>query len=269
MHIAFSKYAGCGNDFIMIDNRSSFFPIQNQEFINKLCQRCTGIGADGLILLESSVSADFKMRIFNADGKETEMCGNGIRCLFKFIQELGFKENKYTIETMHRCLVLIGKEDNVCVEMGNPVDMRWNLSLSNRAIDVPIHFLNTGVPHAVFFTNSLESLDMFQIGKELRHHEAFAPLGANVNAASFDAQGNMMIRTYERGVENETLACGTGATAAAIAAARIKGIKSPVKVYPRSKEVLEVGFRMTGDAVTDVTLTGPATLIFKGMFQAF
>jgi len=266
MWISFSKYAGCGNDFILIDNRNNLFPIDNHDFISKMCKARTGISADGIILLENSGHADFRMRIFNPDGKETEMCGNGIRCLFKFIHELGYQEPSFSIETMHSQLQIAAQDDHVRVEMGDPMDMRWNFNLSDYPHHQQIHFLNTGVPHAVLFFDEIEKIDMFEIGRQLRHHPVFGPQGANINAASIDKEGRLWVRTFERGVEAETLACGTGATAVAIAAAKIKGLKSPIRVYPRSQEVLEVGFEHQEDKFSQVTLTGPATFVFKGSF---
>lgn len=264
MSLPFSKYSGSGNDFILIDNRKGIFPVHAKDLISHLCRRYGGIGADGVILLENSSSAHFRMRIFNADGTEAEMCGNGIRCLFRFICSLGYSELSYRIETMERCLNVCRCGDLISVAMGDPVDIRWNLSISNFNNLGPFHYLNTGVPHVVYFVDDVEKADMVLLGRELRYHEVFAPQGANINVVSVDDRGELWIRTYERGVEGETLACGTGATAAALAAAKIKGLRSPIKVNPRSRQVLEVSFLLEKDNFSQIMQTGPVSLVFTG-----
>jgi diaminopimelate epimerase len=267
--ISFHKYSACGNDFILIDNRSEQFPLEKRELIARLCHRQQGIGADGLILLENPSienSVDhYRMRIFNSDGGEAEMCGNGIRCLYKFIRSLGEEREALKIETMHRSLLLQEKGDQVSVQMGDPQGIRWDLSLPVPHYSGPIHFLDTGVPHAVLFVDDLERVEMRSLGKALRHHQAFGSGGANVNAAQLVGGKELQVRTYERGVEDETLACGTGVTAAALAAARVYRLQSPIAVRTRSKESMEVDFQQVDGLFTQVALTGPATFIFQGI----
>lgn len=266
MLFSFSKYTGCGNDFILIDNRRLLFPSNSTAIVSRLCHRQQGIGADGIILLEESGHADFKMRIFNADGSEAEMCGNGIRCLMKFIKELGFSSPRYTIETMERLLTLQLEGEEVCVEMGDPDEGRWNLSIESEGGAVPflLHHLNTGVPHAILFKEEIESFDLHYWGPKIRHHPMFHPRGTNVNVATLPVKGTMAVRTYERGVEGETLACGTGATAVALAAAYLSNAPSPIRVKTKLGDVLTIGFERTGDQFSRVTMTGPAKKVYTG-----
>jgi len=168
---------------------------------------------------------------------------------------------------MQRKLQAYAKGENVSVEMGDPENIRWNLSLSNPIYHKPLHFLNTGVPHAVLFYDDLEKVEMRELGKAFRHHEAFGPGGANVNAAMVMQNGEIHVRTFERGVEDETLACGTGMTAVALAAAKLLKLKGPIQLFPRSKEKLEVDFNIVDETFKNVTLTGPATFVFQGEFK--
>lgn len=260
----FSKYTGCGNDFILFDNRLGSFPIQQPGLVSRLCHRQQGIGADGVILLENSDTADFRMRIYNADGTEAEMCGNGIRCLMKFIHELGFKEPVCTIETMQRKLKLLMDEDQVSVEMGTPTDIRWDINLKIESESMTLQYLNTGVPHAILFVEELDAFDLAYWGPKIRHHPLFGFPGTNFNVATYPKNGRIAIRTYERGVEGETLACGTGATAAALAAAKLCKLKGPIKVVTRLNEILEIAFQQKNCLFSDVTMTGPSKRVYRG-----
>jgi diaminopimelate epimerase len=264
----FSKYSGCGNDFVMVDNRENTFPSQKKEFIAQVCHRAQGIGADGLILLEHSSKASFKMRYFNADGSEAEMCGNGIRCFGKFLLELGFPKQNTNIELGNRCISLSYKENLICVDMCTPNDFRWDLTIPTKSHVFQGHYLDTGVPHVVVFVPDLDSIDVFQIGKEIRHHSLFAPKGTNVNFVSFQNPRLLEIRTFERGVEAETLACGSGATAAALAVAHTQGLEGPFQVKTRSQEIIEINFAKKKDAIHNLQMTGPARQVFKGIYLA-
>ena len=259
----FSKYEGCGNDFLIFDNRENGFVVSKDQ-ITYLCNRKMGIGADGVILLENSSQADFRMRIFNADGSEAEMCGNGIRCLFKFIQELGYSEESYLIETMEKDLRVSAQDGEVSVEMANPYDIRWNQHLLVGDTSYLVHSMNTGVPHAVIFSDCLQELDVNQLAPPIRCHASFQPKGSNVNFASIQTNGIVKVRTFERGVEAETLACGTGATATAIIAARLYGLEQPIKVQTASDKILKVQFVEDNQQIHQVTLAGPANFIFRG-----
>lgn len=239
----FAKYHGAGNDFILIDDRDLSFSADAQ-LIKKMCHRRFGIGADGVILLQPSSKADFRMRIFNNDGGEAAMCGNGIRCLIHFIRSLGLTQKQYWIETKERVVPCAIEGDTVSVDLGV---FRW---LSEHVID-------TGVPHAVVFVESLERIDLEVKGRELRES-----LGSNVNFASKDPSGVIRMRTYERGVEGETLACGTGAAAVGVVARARFSVQNPVKILCASSEELlvEVGEE-------SVRLIGTATFVFNGDYS--
>lgn len=262
MLIPFSKYSGCGNDFIIIDNRKSIFPIKDRQAIARLCKRKEGIGADGLILLENSQNADFLMRFFNSDGTNGEMCGNGIRCLHDFICQIHPETAEWTIEICSRILSTKSIGEDVQVQMLPPQAIRWEMHVQGKTL----HSLNTGVPHVVQFVDDLEQVDFDKLGPSLRHHKEFSPHGTNVNFAH--VQGSTVhMRTYERGVEAETLACGTGATAVALSAAKAFSLTSPVKVQQRSGEILIIEFSKKGDRFTDVRMQGPTKCIFNGKIE--
>jgi diaminopimelate epimerase len=248
--LQFYKYSGAGNDFILLDNRGETLPLSSQ-LIESLCHRKMGIGADGVILLENSDVASIKMRIFNADGSEAEMCGNGVRCLIRFAQELGI-EGDLTVQTVERVLATQSHTDTVTVEMGQPTDIQCNLTVDG----LRCHHLNTGVPHLVLF----DDVDIEVVGPLLRYHPTFDPQGVNVNVARIVGD-TVHVRTYERGVEAETLACGTGATASALAACEIKGLKSPVQVIVASGDTLTV--QVSAD-LSNPTLRGPVIKTFEG-----
>lgn len=267
MSFEFSKYSGCGNDFILIDNRNGIFD-PHPNLIQTLCARRTGIGADGIILLENSLHSDFRMRIYNSDGYEAEMCGNGIRCLMKFIQECGIHKNNCTIETFLRPLEVSLEKDLVSVQMGAPFDYRWNVHLAIDGNSYLVHHINTGVPHIVLFTDDFENFNLPQLGPKFRFHESFAPQGANMNIAQLSKEGFLLNRTFERGVEQETLACGTGCVAAALAANRILGLPSPIRVKTRSEEILEISFKMDNESqLSNLVMKGPANRIFSGKWR--
>ena len=180
VEFAFSKYSGCGNDFILIDNRTNAFPY-NSQVIARLCRRPDGVGADGLILLEESQHADYKMRIFNADGGEAEMCGNGLRCLKKFALELGITAPLLQVETMERTLQIEMVGESVKTSMGDPTDVQMNILLPMDSQKVIVHYLNTGVPHAIHFVEDVQKVSVRLLGPEIRYHPLFQPKGANAN----------------------------------------------------------------------------------------
>lgn len=254
----FAKYAGCGNDFILFDNRKGIIDL-DPATIRQLCHRQWGIGADGIILLELTPLADFKMRIFNADGSEAEMCGNGLRCLIKFIQLLGDQRTIFRIEVGNQVLRGSIQGNLICIDMPSPTNIRWGIPMQG----LEVHSINTGVPHAVIFMDQIDQIDLNEWGPFIRHHSEFAPQGTNVNLAEV-SNHEIKIRTYERGVENETLACGTGATAVALAAAYQHRLKGPLQIQTASKECLTIDFHFDEDTFSNVTMTGPANLIFEG-----
>lgn len=225
MKISFVKYQGAGNDFILIDFRSLALPANLPYFARLFCDRRYGIGADGLILLFDSETADFKMRIFNADGSEPSMCGNGIRCLYDFIQ----KQSPLKIETSSGLLDCCRRGEEIAVNLGIPRIVHWPIEIDQREVFI----LDTGVPHAVVFVDDLNDMDVDKMGASIRFNSQFSPSGVNVNFAAIDGENRLCVRTYERGVEAETLACGTGSAAAAFVSMKEKGLISPVNIFTR------------------------------------
>ena len=264
--IRFAKFQGAGNDFIMIDNRDGAFPA-SRELIAAMCERRTSIGADGLILVEPSTTAALRMRYFNADGGEAEMCGNGARCFVAYARELGIETNPLVFETMERVLSGSADGDALTIEMGEVRDTRLNIGLDVEGTTYQAHFTNTGVPHVVIFCYHIEDVDVDGFGRAVRFHDAFRPAGANANFVEVGRDGGLMVRTYERGVEGETLACGTGVVASAVIAALVADVRPPVAVHVRSGDVLTIGFRREGDRFADVTLAGPAVHVYDGVYR--
>ena len=260
---SFAKYAGCGNDFILFDNRQGTFPLSS-SLIRRLCQRQIGVGADGLLLLENSAKADFRVRIFNSDGSEAEMCGNGIRCLVKWLINMGVS-SPLRIEVMQDVLIAQQTDDHaICVEIGSPHNIQWDIPLRFENRFLRIHYLNTGVPHAVLFTDDIEKINLLKLGAYIRHYSLWTPNGTNVNIAQVIKNQKLKIRSYERGIEGETLACGTGAMAAALAAAHQYHFSSPVIIETRSGEELQIHFSFENHKFSRVALIGPAKCIFLG-----
>ena len=259
MKIPFKKMHGAGNDFIMVDDRARVFPIEDKAFIEKIASRRTGIGSDGIILLQVSDCADLKMRFINPDGNEQDMCGNGARCFARLAYELGAAPEKMTIETAAGMLHATVATDTVCLELTTPTDWRMKL---DAGLEQPVDFVNTGVPHVVVRVNDLETLDFSVLGSQLRHHALFAPEGTNANFVKVETDATLSVRTYERGVEAETLACGTGATATALIAAKHGWIKLPVTVHCAGGYDLVID---SGDGGT--TLSGGAVTVFEGEIE--
>ncbi|HVJ45209.1 MAG TPA: diaminopimelate epimerase, partial [Luteolibacter sp.] len=210
MLLRFYKMNGAGNDFIVIDNRNLDTNLDT-ETIEALCDRHRGIGADGLLAVEpAEKGADYKFRYYNADGGEAEMCGNGARCFGRFTAHLGDEvPEQVTFETIAGTLAAKMIGDDVRIAMSEPKDLRLNTPTKVAGLDADLHFVNTGVPHVVAFVRDLDDLDVFTHGRDIRQHEDFAPAGTNANFAAVIAPDHIAIRTYERGVEDETLACGT------------------------------------------------------------
>lgn len=262
----FTKMNGAGNDFVVIDNRQLDTNLTTAQ-IAQLCDRHRGIGADGLLAVEPAENgADFKFRYYNADGGEAEMCGNGARCFGKFVARLdGQNLTHVSFETIAGTLTADIIGDNVRIAMSNPFDLDLNSAASSEGLSAPVHFLNTGVPHAVAFVDDLPALDVIKHGSTLRYHSHFAPKGTNANFATILSPSHIAIRTYERGVEGETLACGTGMCASAIIHHLLTGAPSPIKVDVAGGDTLEISFEHSGDhAFKNVTLTGPADIVFTG-----
>lgn len=260
----FTKMNGAGNDFVVVDNRAGDLCLTG-EVIARLCDRHRGVGADGLLAVElAEGAADFRMRYYNADGGEAEMCGNGARCFARFAARLlPHVADSLSFETPAGLIRATFSGDLVTINMSAPHDYREAAELAGAP--GPVHFLNTGVPHAVVFVDDVEAVDVAASGALLRWHPAFAPKGTNANFAQVISPGNLVLRTYERGVEGETLACGTGVCATALLHHLATGAPSPVAVRVRGGETLQVGFESAGAGSFDqVTLTGPADFVFSG-----
>ncbi len=269
--IGFTKMVGAGNDFVILDFRRLSFDYRNSlpRLARFICQRKTGIGADGLLILEKSNKADFKMRVFNADGSEAEMCGNGLRCAVLYANK-GKKDIKVEVIAWVYEAVITGK-DSVRVRMEGPKDLRPNIPVIINNRKVRVNYLDTGVPHAVIFVQGLEEIDVESIGRSVRHHKRFKPRGTNVDFVEVIDDKNIDVRTYERGVEGETLACGTGAVASAIMAKHgrrdsddgKRTTKCGVNVHTRGG-ILRVYFKTADGKIKDVYLEGKAKVIYKG-----
>ena len=266
MNLHFHKMNGAGNDFVIIDNRNLDQNLSREQ-IARLCNRQRGIGADGLLAVEpAEENADFKFRYYNADGGEAEMCGNGARCFGKYTAALlGENISEVTFETIAGTLGAEILGEDVRIAMSDPFDLEMETGISVEGLDHPVYSLNTGVPHAVTFVDDLEQTDVVKFGAALRYHEHFSPNGTNANFVAVKGDSHIAIRTYERGVEDETLACGTGMVACALIHHLLTGAPSPVKVDVAGGETLEIGFEKTGDSsFHNVTLTGPADYVFEG-----
>lgn len=268
--VAFEKMSGTGNDFVIIDNRDGRVAIEEQpEFARKVCRRMFSVGADGIFLIEHSDKADFRWQFYNADGSVAEMCGNGARCVARFAYRHGIAEQKMRFETLAGIIEaeIIGQEEDVRVLLTEPFDYRFDLTISLGDTDHSASFVNTGVPHAVIFVED-ENTPVKEWGREVRFHEFFAPAGTNANFVRVLGDNKIQCRTYERGVEDETRACGTGATASAIISAIQKNMSSPVEVVTSGGDVLVISFDREGSEVKNVYLQGPARRIYTGNLTA-
>lgn len=268
--LKFTKMNGAGNDFVMVDNRDGSLEL-DRAAIARLCDRHRGIGADGLLAVEPaqrSGEADFRMRYYNADGGEAEMCGNGARCFARYVGKIAGPRDAVRFETMAGVITAEMVGDKVRLAMSQPRDLRLNEALDLKLENAVVHSANTGVPHAVVFVQDLENVAVEKLGAQIRYHEHFAPRGTNANFVKTVGPQEIAIRTYERGVEGETLACGTGVVASALIFHEILGGESPVGVKVRGGDWLEVSFEKDGaGAYRNVTLTGPADFVFDGVIS--
>jgi diaminopimelate epimerase len=263
----FMKMNGAGNDFVMLDNRTGDVRLGPSD-IARLCDRHRGVGADGVLVLEPPTNgADFRMRYYNADGGEAEMCGNGARCFARFAGRVAGAGENVTFETPAGVIAAALEGERVTLQMSEPKDLRLDVSVSVNNEEIHCHYVDSGVPHVVVPVSAIANVDVRTIGAALRHHPEFAPRGANVNFLERRGDNAIAIRTYERGVEDETLACGTGVVASALTFAATENITSPVSVLVRGGDELQVGFNRAGDSFTDVTLSGPADFVFEGTVQ--
>jgi diaminopimelate epimerase len=263
--IDFFKMSGSGNDFILIDNRDGSLAVGDcVAFARSVCERKISVGADGLFIIEKSEKVDFRWRFFNADGSEAAMCGNGARCVARFAYLTGIAGTRMSFETGAGIIDAEVRGDIVKVRLTDPYALALDeqIRIGNQILFV--HSINTGVPHAVHFLHDLEGFDVFTTGRAIRNHEHYRPAGANANFVTVVDDHTLRVRTYERGVEDETLACGTGSVASALIAA-LKGlVTSPVDVRVQSGELLRIYFEPTVDGFTKVYLEGKAKVVYQG-----
>jgi len=257
--------SGSGNDFILIDNRQPVLSETNlPAFIEKVCRRKMSVGADGLILIEESAGADFRWRFFNSDGSSAEMCGNGARCAARYAYLNGIADSRMVFETAVGLVTAELSGDQVRIQMTELRDLVLERTVELKDGPVLCGSVNTGVPHVVIPVADIESAPVIEMGREIRFHPDFGPAGTNVNFIQPMADGSVAIRTYERGVEDETLACGTGAVAAVIVTVSGSGKPSPIRVRTRSGGCLTIHFSKTRGRFGDVFLEGDARVIYKG-----
>lgn len=259
--INFTKMVASGNDFVVIDGHQVTNSPNHQVLAKKICDRKYGVGADGLLVLGKSKVADVRMRIFNADGSEAEMCGNGARCTALYAK------HKVTIETKAGIIESIVASDSVKIKLNYPSGIKLNIPIKINQRTIRVNFINTGVPHTVIFVEGLDKIDVRVLGREIRYHKRFAPAGTNVNFVEVLSNKSIKIRTYERGVEDETLACGTGSAAAAILYAIRYTLSAKINVLTKSGEALKVYFRRIGNKFYDVWLEGKAKIVYKGEYN--
>jgi diaminopimelate epimerase len=258
--LTFYKYEGAGNDFVLFDDRKNGFPDKRTDIIKSICDRRFGVGADGLMLLRNLAGYDYSMIYYNSDGNESSMCGNGGRCMAAFARKLGIVTDKArfkAIDGMHEAVIIT--DDHIRLQMTNIHEIETG----------PDYFyLNTGSPHYVKFLPDINKLDVFGEGKKIRYSSRFKAQGTNVDFVQ-ENKDHIFVRTYERGVENETLACGTGVVASVICAGIRKGVNN--SHYSSSVRVmggrLSVSFYRKDDQITDIWLEGPATFVFQGILN--
>ena len=257
-----------GNDFIVVDNRRKIFR-NAAAFSQDLCRPHLGIGADGVLLVEPSQKAEFKMRILNPDGSEAEACGNGFRCVARYAQKKLGLGAQFNFESKSGLISASLNNSRVCIKMIDPYDYRPETSVRVPGRTFSYYFINAGVPHAVIFLTKpqLEAMEVERFGRAVREHRKFKPKGTNVNFVYVADEHTVYVRTYERGVEAETLACGTGSTASAVVSGLAGFVKPPVSVHTRSGEVLVIGFSLSGTRVSQVTLDGEARFVYEGVWN--
>ncbi|MFN3966247.1 MAG: diaminopimelate epimerase [Endomicrobiia bacterium] len=265
--INFWKMQAAGNDFIIIDNRKRVLKSNYSLIAKKLCQRKFSIGADGLLILDNSETADFKMLIFNSDGSQAEMCGNGARCIayYAFVNKIAKQKMKF--ETLAGEIKASISGENVKIQLTQPKDIKLDFNLKIDKKIFKVSYINTGVPHTIIFVNKVDKIDVNHIGRKIRYHKFFLPKGTNVDFVQVIDKNTIFLRTYERGVEAETLACGTGCVASAIVSGLKNFVKSPVRCKTKSGEILKVYFKLADKSevrVNNLFLEGKVYVSFLG-----
>jgi diaminopimelate epimerase len=262
----FTKAVASGNDFIILDNISGELDGRDLDFSSiarDICRRRFSVGADGLLVLEESDKGNLFMRIINPDGSEVTMCGNGARCTALYAALNGMGEN-ISMETGAGLIQAEIKGNDVKLKMSDPKDIKLGINLGIGSSIMDVHFINTGVPHVVHLVDNIDEYDVKGTGRSIREHTTFAPEGTNANFVGDVASNAARVRTYERGVEDETLACGTGITASAIILGLLQQASPPVRITSKSGEVLTVHYKVSGKKVSDVYLEGMANIIYEG-----
>lgn len=264
MEITFTKLSGAGNDFVALDNQDGHLTVDRGDLARALCDRHFGVGADGILIIDKSSGADFRMSYYNADGSTGGMCGNGGRCAVRYVQSLGSKKQEFRFEAVDHVYGATVAGTTIRLQMKDPVAIQRGIRVRLEGSPYTVHAIDTGAPHVVHFVDDLETVDVVRIGRLLREHERFSPGGTNVNFVQLLDRTTIAIRTYERGVEAETLACGTGSIAAGIMAHLERAIYPPIRVRARSGEWLSVSFAERDGTFTDVILEGGADIVFTG-----
>ena len=262
--IEFYKMSGSGNDFIIVDNRDKIVDGTDLlNFIVKVCRRKMSVGADGFILVENTEGADFKWRFFNSDGSVAEMCGNGARCVARFAYLNGIAGSEMSFETGAGIVEAQVAGESVKIKMTDPSDLKTDYTLELKDRSISVSSINTGVPHVVMVTDTLDDVEVVKMGREIRFHDMFAPGGTNVNFICPIKDDTIGVRTYERGVEDETLACGTGSVAGALIMARKMKIDAPIHVLTRSGVNLKIYYKEKDATYQDIYLEGDARVIYR------
>lgn len=268
--IPFTKMTGAGNDFLIIKAKKG---LNYKKLTRQICDRTNGLGADGLLILDKSAKCDYRMRIINADSSEAEMCGNGARCMAAYIaKHIKPKKKLFSMQTIAGTILGEAKGEIANIRLSNPKGYNANISLALNKKKLNVQYIDTGVPHAVIFVEGLEKIDVQTIGKKIRFSKKFTPRGTNVNFVEFAKNNLINVRTYERGVESETKACGTGSVASAVLAyyqlnPTIKEkAGAHMNVKTRNGDILEVTFDIVKGKPINVWLKGPAKFIAEGTY---
>ena len=263
--IEFYKMSGSGNDFIIIDNRDLSLNVGDlPTFVRRVCARKISVGADGLFLIEPSKTVDFKWQFFNSDGSVAEMCGNGSRCVARYAYLKGIAGKEMSFETIAGIISAEVNDDIVKVKLTHPSAVEAGIKIDADGQKFILDSIDTGVPHAVVFVDDLDNCDVYNNGRKIRYHKNFAPRGTNADFASVINRHKIRVRTYERGVEDETLACGTGMVAAVLTAAQRGLVESPVDVLVQSGETLRIYFTKKDDRFGEIYLEGKVKIVYQG-----
>jgi len=266
VRIPFYKMSGSGNDFVLVDNRDGIVGAEDLDrWVSMVCRRRHAVGADGLILIENSDRADFRWRFFNADGGQVEMCGNGGRCVARLAHLLGIAGTSLSFETLAGVIRAEVAGRRVKLEMPTPSGAETGYAIEVDGEGIEVNSIVVGVPHVVIWVEDIEQAPVVALGQKIRYHERYAPGGTNVNFVQVREDGPLLIRTYERGVEDETLACGTGSVASALLASLGRSFESPVSLLTRGNEVLTIHFAGSGDAFSSVFLEGDTKVVYDGL----